>query len=98
MTNNDIIEEKVEWFKNNFKHIMIKEGWIIQPIINRRYYNIYRITPYRPSNSSIMYRRAYTFAERYGWIINDYGIITNFDENIFNKNKHLIMGTELGLL
>jgi hypothetical protein len=104
------IKKKVEWFESIFKKEMNKERWGIyecrlpynkQAFID--YVQIYVICPLKINKKQMITFSRYSLpnvlriVKQYGWKLEG-NMLLDFDINKLKRNKHLLTGTELGLL
>lgn len=92
----DAIFNQITWFKDIFAYEIYNEGWCFSMGYLKNGTRFY--IKVMPIGSKITYVKAYAYAREYGFEIDEHGNVLSFDENKLTRNRHLLTGTELGLL
>lgn len=91
MTQKEIYHTLI-WFRKIFYECSYEDGFTYYLTVNR-----FRISPLIRSDS-LSFQEACNVAKEYGFILDDDGYIIDFKIENLTKNRHLLTGTELGLL
>jgi hypothetical protein len=100
------IDDIVDWFMENYKIVLQTEKWEIT-MANKHYFIrnwdspnglVFVVRQTRYTNEFVSHENAYENARKWGFILDNNGVIYDFDREQFEKTKHTATGYDLGLL
>jgi hypothetical protein len=95
---NEELYKTIKWFYSIFHNVMFEEGWDILVIVDPIYRTFKYAVIMTQYAANIDLEKAKEFAESYGWVLDESDHLISLDTNKITTNRHLLTGTELGLL